>query len=349
MSEGTENPERRLAAILFADVVGYSRLMGVDEAATLAAWQQVQFAVVNPSIGAHQGRVVKQLGDGVFVEFQSVVQAVACAVAMQRGIAQRRAGLGAASEPLIQLRIGVNLGDVLVQGGDVFGDGVNIAARLQTLAVPDGICISNAVFGHIDGAMAHDFVDSGAHQFKNIDRAIRVYRSGPSGDAALEKKAFRPFIDLPVEEAPQATGGCLCGQVRFEVTEKALGSMLCHCRMCQRFSGAPMLEGTTFAASAFRLTKGKVKIYQSSLIAERGFCGKCGSPILYQGRVGYWTQWIVVTTGSFDTPERFPPTYHLGTESMLGWLKVADDLPRTACQDSPSLVEAYHAVGQEVP
>lgn len=110
-----------------------------------------------------------------------------------------------------------------------------------------------------------------------------------------------------------------------------------------------MLEGTTFSADDFRLIKGKLKIYQSSMIAERGFCGHCGAPILYQGRIGYWTKWIVVTTGSLDHPEDYPPTYHLGTESMLPWLNMSDDLPRTTCQDSPSLVEAYRMVGQEVP
>ena len=110
-----------------------------------------------------------------------------------------------------------------------------------------------------------------------------------------------------------------------------------------------MLEGTTFPVDAFKLIKGELKVYKSSDIAERSFCGGCGSPILYQGRVGYWTKWIVVSTGSFDEPEKFPPTYHLGIESQLPWVRFVDDLPKTTCRDSPSLVEAYKAVGQEVP
>lgn len=339
--------KRKLAAILFADVVGFSRMMGENEVATLQALQQLQFALINPTIGQHQGRVVKTMGDGIFVEFKSIVDAVECAVAMQLGMIARYADEPGGSR--LKLRIGVNLGDVLIDGEDIFGDGINIASRLQELAEPNGICISSAVFGHIDGVLDHSFVDGGAHQFKNIAKAIRAYKYQPERSDEPHEVAFRPFVDLPVDEKPFATGGCLCGQVRFEVSAKALGSMLCHCRMCQRFSGAPMLEGTTFPADAFRLTSGKLKIYQSSMIAERGFCGDCGSPILYRGRIGYWTDWIVVTTGSFDEPENFPPTYHLGTESTLPWLKIVDDLRRTSCKDSPSLVEAYRAVGQNVP
>lgn len=339
--------ERRLAAILFADVVGFSRLMGRDEAATLASWQQLQFAIVNPTIGQFHGRIVKLMGDGILVEFKSIINAVECALAIQKGILRRN--VDTPEEEGLRLRIGVNLGDVLIDGDDLFGDGINIAARLQQMAEPDGICISSSVFGHIDGVFDHGFHDVGAHHLKNIAKAVRVFRYTPEALDSPPKKAFRPFIDLPVQEKPLATGGCLCGHVRYEVSEKAMGSMLCHCRMCQRFSGAPMLEGTTFAASAFRLTKGKLKIYQSSLIAERGFCAHCGSPIVYQGRIGYWTEWIVVTTGSFDAPEQYPPTYHLGTESMLPWVNFMDDLPKTTCQDSPSLVEAYAAVGQSVP
>lgn len=221
----TKNSERRLAAIMFADVVGYSRMMGEDEAGTLAAVQQVQFGLINPTIGQHYGRVVKQMGDGVLVEFNSIVHAVQCAVAIQQGIAENRAK---DSGERIKLRIGVNLGDVLSDGDDIFGDGINIASRLQELADPNGICIPSTVLGHIDGLFDHGFVDAGAHQFKNISKAVRVYQYNVEPGDGVQEKAFRPFIDLPVDDKPVAARGCLCGQVRYEVTGKALGSMLCH-------------------------------------------------------------------------------------------------------------------------
>jgi adenylate cyclase len=343
------NIERRLAAVLLTDVVGYSHLMGENETSTLEELQKHQFALVNPTIGQHHGRIVKNMGDGLLVEFKSVADAVECAVAIQKGMVLRNTDVP--QDRQIRFRIGVNIGDLLIDGEDIYGDGINVASRLQEMAVPNGVCISNAVLRHIEGTANHAFVDLGAHQFKNISRAIRVFQFNANPDGASEpvQFAFRPFIDLPVDEPPLATGGCLCGSIRYEITGKALGSMLCHCRMCQKYSGAPMLEGTTFSAEAFRLTKGKPKYYKSSAIAERGFCADCGGPIVYRGLIGYWTSWIVVTTGSFDEPKRFPPTYHLGTESSLPWLKVLDDLPRTTCQDSPSLVEAYAAVGQDVP
>jgi class 3 adenylate cyclase len=343
------NVERRLAAVLLADVVGYSRLMGENETATLRELQEHQFAMVNPTIGQHHGRIVKLMGDGVLVEFKSVVDAVECAVAIQRGMVLRN--FEVPENRQIRFRIGVNIGDLLIDGDDIYGDGVNVASRLQEMAAPNGVCISSAVLRHIDGVVDCTFVDRGAHQFKNISRAVRVYQFSPTSDSgsASDQAAFRPFIDLPSDMQPMAEGGCLCGNIRYAVTGNALGSMLCHCRMCQKYSGAPILEGTTFPADSFRLTKGSPKFYKSSAIAERGFCADCGSPVVYRGLIGYWTNWIVVTTGSFDEPQRFPPTYHLGIESSLPWLKILDDLPKTTCRDSPSLVEAYASVGQEVP
>lgn len=339
--------ERRLAAILVADVVGYSRLMGEDETATLHALQQHRFALIDPTIGQYHGRIVKLMGDGLLVEFRSVAEAVGCAVSIQRGMLSRNAGI--TEKRQIRFRIGVNLGDVLIEDGDVYGDGVNIAARLQEAAEPYGVCISGSVFSHIEGEIDHKFPDMGAHRFKNIIKPIRVYQHNPDHSVSPTKTAFRPFVDMPVEPRTIVTGGCLCGNVRYELTDSALGSMLCHCRMCQKFSGAPILGGTTFQTEALRFTKGHPKFYQSSKIAERGFCGDCGTALLYRGLIGIWTKWIMVFTASLDEPEDFPPTYHLGIESTMPWLDIHDDLPRTMCKDSPSLIDAYHAVGQEVP
>ncbi len=339
--------ERRLATILVADVVEYSRLMSQDETSTLRSLGEHLFALINPTIGQFHGRIIKNMGDGFLVEFHSVGEAVECGIAIQEGMARRNQGLSEAEA--IRFRIGVNLGDVLSHGDDVFGDGVNIAARLQEIAMPYGVMISSHVFGQLDVALQLRFSDTGAHQLKNIPRAIRTFQYLAAEASPNQAASFRPFVDVAPPSQARAKGGCLCGSVRYEIDAETIGSMLCHCRTCRRYSGAPVLEGTTFPARAFRFTKGAPKYYQSSKIARRGFCPDCGSPLVYEGLVSMWRDWIVVTTGSLDEPEKFPPTYHLGIESSLPWLKVHDDLPRTACKDSPSLIAAYREVGEEVP
>jgi adenylate cyclase len=142
-----ERVERRLAAILAADVAGYSRLMGRDEAGTLARLRTHRRELIDPKVAEHKSRIVKTTGDGLLVEFPSVVEAVACAVAVQRGMAERNAG--APEEQKIVFRVGINLGDVIVEGDDIHGDGVNVAARLEALAEPGGICVSGTVRDHI--------------------------------------------------------------------------------------------------------------------------------------------------------------------------------------------------------
>jgi Predicted integral membrane protein len=174
--------ERRLTAILAADVVGYSRLMGIDESGTLAALKSVQTDVIDGKITEHQGRVVKLTGDGMLVEFPSVVNAVACATEIQRGIRDRNRGLP--QESRIQFRIGVNVGDVIVEGDDIFGDGVNVAARLESIATPGGITISGPVRDHLGNRLDLTFEDMGEQTLKNIERPIRVYRVLVNGAAA---------------------------------------------------------------------------------------------------------------------------------------------------------------------
>jgi adenylate cyclase len=149
--------ERRLAAILAADVVGFSRLMGSDEAATLAALNRHRAELLDPKIAEHKGRIVKRTGDGLLVEFPSVVNAVACAAEIQRGMAEQNAGVP--EERRIALRVGVNLGDVIVEDDDIFGDGVNVAARLEGIARPGGIAISATVRDHIGNRLDLAFED----------------------------------------------------------------------------------------------------------------------------------------------------------------------------------------------
>src|SRR6266576_505865 len=166
--------ERRLTAILAADVVGYSRLMGANESGTVAALRTLQTDFIDGKIAEHQGRIVKLTGDGMLVEFPSVVNAVACAAEMQLGIHDRNTGVP--PDRRIEFRIGVNVGDVIVQGEDIFGDGVNVAARLESIATPGGITISGPVRDHIGNRLDLAFADMGEQTLKNIERPIRVYR-----------------------------------------------------------------------------------------------------------------------------------------------------------------------------
>ena len=169
-----ERLKRRLAAILSADVVGYSRLMGIDEAGTLTRLNALRREVIDPTIAAHSGRIVKLIGDGALVEFTSAVDAVICAIEIQRQICER--DIGKSEVNPIQFRIGINIGDVIIQGDDILGDGVNIAARLEGIAEPGGISISEDVWRQVQGKVAAIFVDAGEQSLKNIARPVRVYR-----------------------------------------------------------------------------------------------------------------------------------------------------------------------------
>jgi adenylate cyclase len=163
---------RRLAAILAADVVGYSRMMGVDEAGTVAALRQLWSETFNPAVAARHGRVVKTMGDGALVEFGSAIDAVECAVALQRSLAEHNR---TAERPL-ELRVGINLGDIIIDGDDILGDGVNIAARLESQAPRGGILASDVVHAQVTGKVGVSFVDAGEVRLKNIDRPVRVWR-----------------------------------------------------------------------------------------------------------------------------------------------------------------------------
>ncbi len=166
--------ERRLAAILAADVAGYSRLMGVDEEGTLAALKTCRREIIDPKIAEHRGRIVKTTGDGALAEFASAVDAVRCAMEIQRGMAESNAVVS--EDRRIEFRIGINVGDIIIDQGDIYGDGVNIAARIEAIAEPSGISISEDAWRQVQGKVAANFVDGGEHSLKNIARPVRVYR-----------------------------------------------------------------------------------------------------------------------------------------------------------------------------
>ena len=168
-----ERLQRRLAAILSADVVGYSRLMGIDEAGTLARLKALRRNLIDPTIAAHSGRIVKLMGDGALVEFASAVDAVTCAMEIQRQLREQHAG-GSEADP-IRFRIGINVGDIIIDGDDIFGDGVNIAARIEGVAAPGGISLSEDAWRQVQGKVAARFVDTGEQILKNIPRPVRIY------------------------------------------------------------------------------------------------------------------------------------------------------------------------------
>src|SRR6476619_150677 len=196
----TTNVERRLAAILATDVVGYSRLMEVDEAGTLARLKTVRLEVIDPAITKCRGRIIKTTGDGMLVEFQSVTEALRCAVDFQERMARRNRDMPASR--ILVYRIGLNLGDVIAEGDDIFGDGVNIAARLESMAEPGGICISAAVRDQVGDRLEVAYQDLGEQQVKNISRPIRIFKVVVNGDAAA---ASDPASAQPAAAAPAAS------------------------------------------------------------------------------------------------------------------------------------------------
>ena len=166
--------ERRLVAILSADIVGYGQLVGLDEEGTLTRVNAHRREFLEPTVADHRGRIVKRTGDGALIDFNSAVDAVRCAIQVQRGMAQRNATVS--EEQRIQLRIGVHLGDILLEEGDIFGDGVNVAVRLESIAPVGGICISDDVYRQVRAKVDVDFRDIGEQTLKNIVRPIHVYQ-----------------------------------------------------------------------------------------------------------------------------------------------------------------------------
>ena len=193
-----ERAQRRLAAILATDVVGYSRLIGADEEGTLAALKAHRRELTDPKIKQHHGRIVKTTGDGALIEFASVVDAVRCAVDVQRGTAERN--IGVPPDKRIEFRIGINVGDIVIDGDDILGDGVNIAARLEGLAEPGGVLVSRAVRDQVRDRLELAFEDLGERELKNIARPVRVYRvqvqaesiAAPARGEALPDRRQRP-------------------------------------------------------------------------------------------------------------------------------------------------------------
>lgn len=178
-------------------------------------------------------------------------------------------------------------------------------------------------------------------------RPMHAGSDEPTGDK------LHPMLDMVGGKKVPVTGGCLCGEIRYRVTESALDTCYCHCRMCQKWSGGPVTVGSTYRIYALQFTKGEPKYYKSSPFAERGFCANCGSSLTYRPLAPPvtpgWADWIIVYATSLDNPMPNAPTWHLGVESQLPWFEVQSSLKRIRCQDSPDLVEAWAAFNLPVP
>jgi class 3 adenylate cyclase len=199
----SEHLERRLTAILAADVAGYSRLTGQDEEGTHLQLREHLSSLVIPKVAEHRGRVVKNTGDGLLAEFGSAVDSVRCAMDVQRGMAKRNAAVP--KESRIDFRIGINIGDIILDRGDIFGDGVNVAARLEGIADPGGICLSDDVVKQVQGRVAAEFIYVGEQQLKNIVRPVRVYRVAL--DEGATKRAPSLSFGAPATVGPIRGGG----------------------------------------------------------------------------------------------------------------------------------------------
>ena len=187
--------ERRLAAVLAADVAGYSRLMGVNEEGTLARLKAARKNLVDPTIAKHRGRIVKTTGDGMLVEFASAVDAVRSAVEVQSGMAQQNAALP--EDDRIEFRIGIHVGDIIIDDNDIFGDGVNIAARLEGIANPGGVCISDDAYRQVRDRVDVAFDDKGDTSLKNIARPVRVFALASVKQSATKVIEPTPSLELP--------------------------------------------------------------------------------------------------------------------------------------------------------
>ena len=335
--------ERKLAAILSVDLVGFAGRVAVDESGTLARLERLKRDVVDMQVEAHRGRVFKALGDGFLAEFSSTVEAVNCAIGIQRASALQ--ARGSDEEEPLRLRIGVSLGDVVAQGDDLLGHGVNVAARLQAMAEPGGIAVSSDVMAQVRGKVDLPLEDCGHQRLKKSDEPIHVYMTkSRTGD----KPGLFDF-DEAVDADMPITGGCLCGAIRYEIGAPQISAGYCHCRICQKFTGSAMSAWAAFPASAVRFTGAEPKYFASTPIAERGFCPDCGSSLTYRMVRPRPAGYLVVFIASLDAPQNHAPVAHSGVESQMPWIDILDDLPRTRCAESRVLQEAWSSVGLPDP
>ena len=323
--------KRHLAAILYADVSGYSRLTEKDEETTLSQLHD-GMALFNDLILAHDGTIKNKAGRNYDVEIKN----------------------------RFEFRIGLHIGEVVYDRGDMFGEDVNLTARIQDLSEPGGITFTSGVYEQIKNRIDTTFHDTGYHKLKNISESVQVFSIGkdniskPAHPASFLTSRLKnqPLFDLDSGQIARSTvsaGGCLCGDIRFEISGGPVGTGFCHCNICKKALGAPVNAWVAFLKSDVKFLDSKPQQYRSSDIAERGFCPKCGTSLSYRLFKPEISEFLILCTGSMDNPEDYPPVWHGGTECQLRWLKVKDNLPRMRSSESPSLIKAWSSVGLASP
>ena len=345
--------KRHLAAILHADVAGYSRLTGQNEDLT---HQQLNTSLdlLTEIITVHDGSKIHEAGDAILAEFASVTAAVETAIQFQQSMGER--DLNPSEGELIEFRIGINIGEVIHDRDDIYGDGVNIAARIQELAPPGSICVSSAVFDQLSTNTEFSYEDFGFRDFKNIERSVHVYQIKPRGPydshpmSSIESRIHgQPLFDDTMERQLVTKGQCAYGAIKVEISQETLGTGFCHCEICRRSMGAPVFAWAAFPVESVKFIGDQPKHYRLSLIAERGFCDKCGCPVMWQGLKPEAANYIAIPTAILDNPEDYAPTWHGGVESQIPWLQIHDDLPRARCEESPFLKKAWGSMGASDP
>ncbi len=238
----------------------------------------------------------------------------------------------------------------MVEGSDLLGDGVNVAARLEALAEPDGVWVSIGVYEQVNGKIDQSFDDLGHRKVKNIAHSIHVYRVRLTEvSSGLASQPMFDFKSDAIDKTSLITGGCLCEAVRYEISQPPISTGICHCKICQRSIGASFSTWTAFPTDAIRFTNGEPKYYRSSLIAQRGFCANCRTSLNWMRLLPEVADYMAVFTAGLDNPEDFAPAWHGGIESQLPWIDLHDDLPRKRCEESPELRRAWESAGVTNP
>lgn len=337
--------EKHLAAIFYADVAGYSRLTGQDEEKTHKQLD-TYLNLLTSLIEAHGGQKIHEAGDAILGEFKSVTEAVTTAVEFQRQMSEQNADIS--EQKRFLFRVGINLGEVIHDRDDIYGDGVNLAARIQELAEPGGVSVSGAVYEQVAGNTDQYFDDLGYRRLKNITQPVRVYHARIAEYRLSEEdKPGWPYL-TGAKKQPLATGGCLCRGVRFETWEEPVLVAYCHCRFCQLATGAPLNAAAVYQKTAVRFY-GKPKMYTSSLIGRRAFCGHCGTTLFTEHYAPDEGDFYSIRLGTMDNLADFPPTVHYAVESRPPWLDINDDLPRIRSIDDPEMQRRWTAVGRPDP
>jgi len=299
-------PARRLAAILAVDVAGFSRLMGIDERGTLERLKALRARVVDPTLADHAGRIVKLMGDGLLAEFASAVDAVECAAALQRGMAASHGDLP--DDRRIQVRIGINLGDIIVEGRDIYGDGVNVAARIEALAPPGGIAISEDVFRQIRNKVDIPLEDLGERQLKNIARAVRVYQ--------ISARFFAPGDAAPGDHggAPELTVGPTAPDDRPSIVVLPLENMSDEPEQVYFSDGIAedIITDLSKISGLFVIARNTAFTYRGRALNLKEVCGELGVRFALEGsvrragsRVRITAQLIDGTSGGHLWAERY--------------------------------------------